>query len=55
MNLADGPHAEAQRERMAIKRYGRAEDVAVLVAFVASPAAHFVNGAELTIDGGANA
>ncbi|MFS0772752.1 SDR family oxidoreductase [Sphingomonas sp. 1P08PE] len=55
MNPADGPQAEAQRRRMAIKQYGRAEDVAALVAFVASPAAHFINGAELTIDGGANA
>ncbi|MCA6120854.1 SDR family NAD(P)-dependent oxidoreductase [Bradyrhizobium sp. WSM 1704] len=55
MNPVDGPGAEAQRGRMAIKRYGKAEDVAALVAFVAGPEAGSVNGAGLTIDGGANA
>jgi len=55
MNPANGPHAEAQRSRMAIQRYGRAEDVAALVAFVAGPAGRSINGAGLTIDGGANA
>lgn len=55
MNPASGPQAEAQRQRMAIKEYGRTEDVAALVAFVASPEARSINGAELTIDGGANA
>src|SRR5690606_18704940 len=39
MNPASGPHAEAQRERMAIKRYGSPDDVAALVAFVAGPQA----------------
>ncbi|MEW6645129.1 MAG: SDR family NAD(P)-dependent oxidoreductase [Pseudomonadota bacterium] len=55
MNPASGPHAEAQRSRMAIPRYGRAEDVAALVALVAGPAGRSINGAGLTIDGGANA
>ncbi|MBR1217327.1 SDR family oxidoreductase [Bradyrhizobium sp. U87765 SZCCT0131] len=55
MNPAAGAHAEAQRSRMAIPRYGRAEDVAELVAFVAGPAGRSINGAGLTIDGGANA
>ncbi|MFJ7795696.1 3-oxoacyl-ACP reductase family protein [Pseudomonas sp. NPDC096950] len=55
MNPADGPHAEAQLNRMAIKRYGRAEDVAALVAFVARDEARSINGAGLTVDGGANA
>ncbi|MCC8935194.1 SDR family NAD(P)-dependent oxidoreductase [Bradyrhizobium ivorense] len=55
MNPVDGPGAEAQRGRMAIKRYGKADDVAALVAFVAGPEAGSVNGAGLTIDGGANA
>jgi 3-oxoacyl-[acyl-carrier protein] reductase len=40
---------------MAIKQYGRPEEVAALVAFVAGPEARAINGAELTIDGGANA
>ena len=55
MNSADGPHAEAQLQRMAIKEYGRAEDVAALYAFIASDEARSVNGTGFTIDGGANA
>lgn len=55
MNPADSPRADGQRERMAIKRYGQADDIAALVAFVASPAARFITGTGLTVDGGANA
>ncbi|SAI70932.1 short-chain dehydrogenase [Bordetella ansorpii] len=55
MNPADGPQAAQQAQRMAIKRYGKAEDVAALVAFVAGPQAGSINGAGLTVDGGANA
>ena len=55
MNPADGPHAEAQRQRMAIKQYGRPEDIAALYAFIASDQARSVNGTGFTVDGGANA
>lgn len=55
MNPADGPRAEAQRNRMAIPRYGQADDVAALVAFVARDEARSINGTGLTVDGGANA
>jgi len=55
MNPADGPHAESQRQRMAIKEYGRPEDVAALYAFLASDEARSVNGTGFTVDGGANA
>lgn len=55
MNPASSPRADAQRARMAIKRYGDADDVAAMIAFVASPAARSVNGTGLTVDGGANA
>jgi NAD(P)-dependent dehydrogenase (short-subunit alcohol dehydrogenase family) len=55
MNPADGPSAEGQRSHMAIPRYGEPEDVAGLVAWLASREGRFVTGAELTIDGGANA
>jgi 3-oxoacyl-[acyl-carrier protein] reductase len=44
-----------QKGRMAIPRYGAAEDVAALVAFIAGPEGRSINGAGLTIDGGANA
>jgi NAD(P)-dependent dehydrogenase (short-subunit alcohol dehydrogenase family) len=55
MNPADGTHAEAQRQRMAIKEYGRPEDVAAIYAFIASDEARSVNGTGFTVDGGANA
>jgi NAD(P)-dependent dehydrogenase (short-subunit alcohol dehydrogenase family) len=55
MNPVDGPHAANQLARMAIPRYGTAEDIAALVAFVAGPEAGSINGTGLTVDGGANA
>lgn len=55
MNPADGDHAEGQRARMAIPRFGQAKDIAGLVAFLAGEEGRFINGASLTIDGGANA
>ena len=55
MNPADGPQAADQKALMAIPRYGTPEDVAALVAFVAGPEAGSINGAGVTIDGGANA
>ncbi|MCO8592450.1 SDR family NAD(P)-dependent oxidoreductase [Burkholderia multivorans] len=55
MNPADGAHADAQLARMAIPRYGKADDVAALVAFVIGPEGRSINGTGLTIDGGANA
>ena len=36
----------------AVKRLGRVEEVADLVAFVVSPLADYINGANLRIDGG---
>ena len=55
MNPADGPHAEHQRRKMATPRFGEAEDIAGMVAWLAGPEGRFVTGAALTIDGGANA
>ena len=48
-------HADQQLGLMAIPRFGRPEDVADLVAWLAGPTAASVTGAEFTIDGGANA
>jgi 3-oxoacyl-[acyl-carrier protein] reductase len=39
----------------ALNRDGKVEEVAALVAFVASPEAAYITGATLTVDGGANA
>jgi NAD(P)-dependent dehydrogenase (short-subunit alcohol dehydrogenase family) len=54
MNPATGEHANAQRARMAIPRYGKPEDIAGLVAYLASEEARFITGAGFAIDGGVN-
>ena len=51
-NPADGPNAEENRSPLAIRRHGTAEEVAGLVAYLASPEAAFVTGATYNIDGG---
>jgi 3-oxoacyl-[acyl-carrier protein] reductase len=55
MNPASSPGADEQRRLMAIRRYSEPQDVAGLVAWLASAVGRSVTGAELTIDGGANA
>ena len=52
MNPAQGPFAELLTGLTALKRYGKAEDVAELVAFLAGPGAGNITGAALTTDGG---
>jgi len=46
--------AGAMQERIPLKRFGESEDVANLVAFLASDDASFITGAEYNIDGGTN-
>jgi len=55
MNPADGPFSDVQRSLMAIPRYAEPEDIANLVAWIASPVSRSVTGAGFTIDGGTNA
>jgi 3-oxoacyl-[acyl-carrier protein] reductase len=55
LNPAGGDWASPQIANTALKRYGRADEVAALVAFVAGPEASYITGANLTIDGGTNA
>jgi NAD(P)-dependent dehydrogenase (short-subunit alcohol dehydrogenase family) len=55
MNPAQGEGADAQRARMPIPEYGRPEDIASIVAWLAGPESRFANGTGFTVDGGANA
>jgi NAD(P)-dependent dehydrogenase (short-subunit alcohol dehydrogenase family) len=52
MNPASGEMADSQRAYLPIPEYGRPEDIAAMVAFVAGPEGGFINGAVLNVDGG---
>jgi 3-oxoacyl-[acyl-carrier protein] reductase len=55
LNPASGEWAVGQRAAVPLDRYGRPDEVAALVAFVAGPESSYINGANLTVDGGTNA
>jgi 3-oxoacyl-[acyl-carrier protein] reductase len=55
MNPVDGESAPMQISMTALARYGQPNDVAALVAFLASPEAANITGTCLNVDGGTNA
>jgi 3-oxoacyl-[acyl-carrier protein] reductase len=55
LNPAAGDWAVPQKAATALDRYGSVDEVAALVAFVASPESSYITGANLTVDGGMNA
>jgi 3-oxoacyl-[acyl-carrier protein] reductase len=55
LNPASGDWAVPQKAATAIDRYGRVDEIAAMVAFVAGPESWYITGANLTVDGGMNA
>jgi len=55
LNPASGDWAVPQKAATSLDRYGRPEEIAAMVAFVAGPESSYVTGANLTVDGGMNA
>ncbi|PKO89778.1 MAG: oxidoreductase [Betaproteobacteria bacterium HGW-Betaproteobacteria-12] len=52
MNPDSGEFATTLKGLMALPRYGRTEEIASFVAYLAGPEAGYITGASLTIDGG---
>lgn len=52
MNPAGGPVSQIVGPGMAVGRYGKPEEIASAVAYLASPEAAFITGADLVADGG---
>jgi 3-oxoacyl-[acyl-carrier protein] reductase len=55
MNPSDTELADFLRSRMALAEYGTGEDIAGLVAYLASSEGKYITGTSITIDGGLNA
>src|SRR5262249_56421790 len=53
-NPASGDWAIPRKAATALGRYGRVDEVAAVVAFVAGPESSYITGANLTVDGGMN-
>ena len=52
LNPADGPNADTINAFTALGHYAAPADVAATVAFLASPAARYITGATVNVDGG---
>jgi 3-oxoacyl-[acyl-carrier protein] reductase len=52
MNPDSGDYAQLERNATALGRFGRPEEVAAAVAFLAGPDAGYITGTSLSVDGG---
>ncbi|MFJ1549391.1 SDR family oxidoreductase [Streptomyces sp. NPDC088246] len=52
LNPADGPFAAGQVTATALDRFGTVDEVASLIAYLASDEAAYITGTEVTVDGG---
>lgn len=52
MNPDNTEFAEMIKEQVALRRYGKPEEIASVVAFLASKEASYITGATITVDGG---
>jgi 3-oxoacyl-[acyl-carrier protein] reductase len=55
LNPAAGEWAVPQKAATSLDRYGRVDEIAAMVAFVAGPESSYITGSNLTVDGGMNA
>jgi len=55
LNPGAGDWSVPQKAATALDRYGHVDEIAAMVAFVASPESAYITGANLTVDGGMNA
>jgi 3-oxoacyl-[acyl-carrier protein] reductase len=55
MNPDSGDFADMERGLVPLGRFGQPEEIAAVVAFLASPAASYVSGVALNVDGGMSA
>jgi 3-oxoacyl-[acyl-carrier protein] reductase len=55
LNPATSEWAVPQKAVTALDRFGRVDEIAAMVAFVAGPESSYITGANLTVDGGMNA